>query len=90
MQAKQALGPLCIGAGIAAQAIFWRTQANDMRLDGLFVKKDQNPATIRVGVVAPALAEEANTAASPPDVGVGAPAQAEEANTVAAPPDTAA
>ena len=62
MQAKQALGPLCIGAGIAAQAIFWRTQANDMRLDGLFVKKDQNPATIRVrvsGVGAPAKTAEA-------------------------------
>ena len=53
----QALGPVLIAAGVAVQATFWRAQANDMRLDGLFRKKDQNPATIRVrvsGVGAPA------------------------------------
>ena len=58
----QALGPVLIAAGVAVQATFWRAQANDMRLDGLFRKKDQNPATIRVrvsGVGAPAKTAEA-------------------------------
>jgi len=33
------------------QAAFWRASANDMRLDGLFTKKEEkNPATIRVRV----------------------------------------
>jgi hypothetical protein len=53
-----AAGPVLIAAGVAVQAAFWRASANDMRLDGLFAKKqDKNPATIRVrvsGVGAPA------------------------------------
>ena len=46
-----AAGPVLIAAGVAAQAAFWRASANDMRLDGLFTKKEEkNPATIRVRV----------------------------------------
>jgi hypothetical protein len=46
-----AAGPVLIAAGVAVQAAFWRASANDMRLDGLFTKKEEkNPATIRVRV----------------------------------------
>jgi hypothetical protein len=55
-----AAGPVLIAAGVAVQAAFWRTSANDMRLDGLFTQKEEkNPGTIRFrvsGVGAPATA----------------------------------